>query len=107
MASTGSFISSIWDTDNIARIPCDSEIPQMYPTEPTIPGAIFRWNYQTKRFRCSYPIFTRTVWKATEKVGYGAAVASDGHIIVVAVYSPPASGDPAAMLENVQCEEVP
>lgn len=111
MASTGTIVGGWVNGENIARIPCDDATQQKYPTEATIPGAVFRWYGQMIPFRCPNPArslasFAGIVWKATEKVGFGAAVRSDGFIFVVAKYSPPFSGDPAAKMQNVQCEEV-
>ncbi|OXA48984.1 Golgi-associated plant pathogenesis-related protein 1 [Folsomia candida] len=119
MASTRIFSHGAYSGDNWARIPCDNGVKQVFPTEPTIPGAVYRWTLEVP-FRCrnpaenqsifvgdSIPGFSRMVWKASEKVGYGASVTTDGHIIVVARYSPLADKDPAAAMENMQCERIP
>lgn len=118
MASTRIFSHGAYSGDNWARIPCDNGVKQVFPTEPTIPGAVFRWTFELP-FRCknlavnqsvlvgdSIASFSRMVWKATEQVGFGASVTADGYIIVVAKYFPPAGKGPDVTVRNVHCEIV-
>ncbi|OXA48870.1 Golgi-associated plant pathogenesis-related protein 1 [Folsomia candida] len=117
LASKHAFIRGPRPGQNLIGIPCDSG-SKLYPSDPSIPSAVSKW-YGNSRPYCVNPAtayvpvgaplghFPTMVWKASEKVGYGAAVAENGLMVIVARYFPEATADPAAVQKNVQCERIP
>ncbi|OXA48468.1 Golgi-associated plant pathogenesis-related protein 1-like [Folsomia candida] len=117
LASRRTFVRGPQPGQNLIGIPCDNG-SKLYPSDPSIPSANVHWygdfppychNPATAYVPVGAPLgnFATMVWKASEKVGYGAAVASNGLIIIVARYFPEATADPAAVQKNVQCERIP